>query len=215
MLQGDPDWRTLSAAITFEDHAAVVSHNTRTTAIAADTAIKVAHGPVPFLGAVMTAPVVLLLSHPETGARSTLDDYAFQRDGWPFAALHPDAPGGIGDLWRARFAALIDIFGAQHVANAIATTFLTPWCSVAFAERLRLPSRPRMLGLAAATAARDAVILPLRHATLWTEHEAIAALPATRRFQPRLWRAAEINVGNLGDVAWTALCKRIEVHAWI
>jgi len=95
----------------------------------------------------------------------------FERVGWPFAALHPDAPRGIGAVWHGRLFPLVEMFGAQHIANAVATTFLTPWSSVTFSERLRLPSRPRML--------------------------------------------AELNVRNVGDAAWTTLCKRIEVHAWI
>jgi hypothetical protein len=72
-----------------------------------------------------------------------------------------------------------------------------------------------MLALAADAAARDALLLLLRHQELWTEHEAIAALPPTRRFGPRVWRVTEINSRNLGDTAWTTLCKRIEIHAWI
>jgi hypothetical protein len=57
--------------------------------------------------------------------------------------------------------------------------------------------------------------LLLRHQELWTEHGVIAALPSTRRFNPRLWRVSEITPHNLGDDAWTALRKRVEVHAWI
>ena len=212
MLQGDLDWQALAAAIAEEDHASAVSHN----ALAGEeTRLGVPLGAVPFLGAIMTAPVVLLLSHPQSGAGSTPGDYSFHCAGWPLSALHPDAPRGIGDSWRARLGALIDVFGAQHVSNAVAIAFLTPWRSVAFPELLRLPSRQRMLGLAASAAARDALLLLLRHQELWTEHEAIAALPPTRRFVPRLWRVAELNPRNLGESAWTTLCKRIEIHAWI
>ena len=213
MLQGDPGWNALTAAIAEEDHAGVVAHNAHPKT-SAETAIRVSHGPAPFLGAIMTAPVVLLMAHPESSARFAYH-CAFQREGWPFGALHPDAPPCIGDIWHRRFSALIDLFGAQHVANSIAATFLTPWCSVAFTEGLRLPSRPRMLRLAATAAERDALMLPFRYPALWDEHQEIAALQPTRRFIPRSPGATELTAANLGDAAWTALCKRIEIHAWI
>ena len=60
-----------------------------------------------------------------------------------------------------------------------------------------------------------ALLLMLRHQELWTEHAVIAALPSTRRFNPRWWRVTEVNHRNLGDDAWSAICKRVETHAWI
>ena len=48
-----------------------------------------------------------------------------------------------------------------------------------------------------------------------SSHPVIAALPSTRRFNPRWWQVTELSERNLGDGAWTALCKRIETHAWI
>src|SRR5262249_26517680 len=106
-------------------------------------------------------------------------------------------------------------FGAQHVANCVAAVFVTPWRSFAFDERLRLPSRRRMLDLAASAAARDAMLFVARDEALWTEHAAIAALPPTRRFSPKSWRATEISEENLGEDAWTRICNIIETHAWI
>jgi hypothetical protein len=170
---------------------------------------------VPFLGAIRTAPVVLLLTHPALDALATPADYAFHRADWPLAALHPDAPPGLGGWWKNRLAALVELFGAQHVANSVAVTFLTPWCSEAFEARLRLPSRPRMLALGASAAARDALVLILRGGDLWTEHPDIASLPPTRRFYPRTWRTTRLDRDNLGDDAWTTVCKRIGVHAWL
>jgi len=163
----------------------------------------------------MTAPLVLLLSHPGLDGRSTPQDYSFFRPGWPLSALHSEAPAGIAELWHSRVVALVDRFGAQHVSNSLAAVFLTPWRSFVFADRLRLPSRRRALDLAASAATRDAILLTIRHQDLWTEHPVIAALPPTRRFDPRWWRVTEINERNLGDAAWTTLCKRIETHAWI
>jgi hypothetical protein len=212
MLQGDPDWWRLAETISNEDRASAIAHNAHAPI---ECRLHDYLEPVPCVGAIMTAPVVLLLSHPALDARSTPDDYSFRRPGWPHSALHPDAPQGIAESWRSRVAALVDLFGAQHVSNAVAAVFLTPWRSVAFSDRLRLPSRRRMLDLAASAAARDALLLMLRHEDLWTEHAVIAALPSTRRFNPRWWRVTELNRRNLGDDAWTTVCRRIEIHAWL
>ena len=212
MLQGDQDWWRLAETISNEDRVPAIEHNARALP---EQQLNIPLGPVPCVGAIMTAPVVLLLSHPALDDRSTRLDYSFQRPGWPLSALHSDAPAGLGEWWRSRVTALVDLFGAQHVSNAVAGLFLTPWSSVAFADRLRLPSRRRMLDLAASAAARDALVLVLRGEDLWTENAEIAALPPTRRFHPRSWRVTELNCQNLGDDAWTTMCRRIEIHAWL
>lgn len=212
MLQGDQDWWRLAGTISNEDRLEAIVHNSRAPA---EKQIDIALGPVPCLGAIMTAPVVMLLTHPGLDATSTPLDYSFKRAGWPLSALHGDAPPGLGDWWRSRVADLIEMFGAQHVSNAVAALFLTPWCSASFADRLRLPSRRRMLDLAASAAARDALVLVLRHDDLWTESADIAALPPTRRFHPRSWRVSELTRHNLGDDAWATMCRRVEVHAWL
>ena len=213
MLQGDQDWWRLAEAIAAEDRAEVHRHN---AGAAPHHRLHVADDPVPCIGAITTAPVVMLLSHPAVTDAWTPDDYLFRRAGWPLSALHPDAPIGLRDAWRVRLGALIDLFGAHHVSNSVAAVFLTPWCSVAAtAERLRLPSRQRMLDLAATAAARDAVLVMLRNEQQWTEHAVIAALPSTRRFGASRWRVTELGPRTLGDDGWTILCKRISVHAWI
>src|SRR5581483_7148488 len=89
--------------------------------------LDLALGAVPYVGPISTAPVVLLLSHVELESRAAPGDYAFRRHGWPLSALHAEAPAAPRDRWRARTAALIEAFGAQHVANAVAALFLTPW----------------------------------------------------------------------------------------
>ena len=212
MLQGDADWWRLAATISDEDRAAVIQHNAD---VEPEYRLYQPLGAVPCVGAIMTAPVVLLLSHPALDGQSTPNDYSFYRPGWPLSALHPEAPSGIVERWRNRVTALVDRFGAQHVSNAVAAVFLNPWRSFAFADRLRLPSRARMLGLAASAASRDAILLIPRYQDLWTEHAVIAALPSTRRFNSRWWQATELSERNLGDDAWATLCRRIETHAWI
>jgi len=72
-----------------------------------------------------------------------------------------------------------------------------------------------MLDLAAAAAARDALLVAIGDENVWTEHPHIAALPFTRRFVARPWRASELSPATLGDDAWTAICQRVAIHAWI
>jgi hypothetical protein len=212
MFQGDQDWWRLAETISNEDRASAIEHNLRA---APEHRLHIALGPVPCAGAVTTAPVVLLLSHPVLEDRSTAQDYGFRRQGWPLSALHPEASPCLSGWWCGRLGPLIDRFGAQHVSNAVAAVFLTPWYSAVFDDRLRLPSRRRVLDLAGKAAARDALMLMLRGESLWTEHPDIASLPATRRLHPKSWRVTDINVGNLGTEAWNAVCRRIEIHAWL
>ena len=210
MQQGDQAWWRLAEKVSAEDRDEAAEYNLRATA---EVQLALEPGPVPFSGALMTAPVVMLLSHPRLEFESAPDDAGFHRAGWPLAALHPDAPAGLAEWWRARLSALIDVFGAQHVANAVAAVYLTPWRSVVFDSGLRLPSRRRMLALAASAASRDAILVMTHSEALWTEEPAVASLPMSRCVRPRSWRGTEVSVRSLGD-AWSAICKRIEVHAW-
>src|SRR5687768_4013446 len=210
MVQGDSDWWQLAAAIGREDQMDATMHNVRASA---EQRLRIPLGPLPCVGAITTAPVVLLLSHPAIDARSTVGDCAFRRTGWPLAALHPDAPAGPAEEWRDRVAELTSLFGAQHVANSVAAVYLVPWYTGAFDPGLRLPSRARMLALAASAAARDAILMMVQNNEQWTEHAELASLPTSRCIHPRSRRRAELSPRNLGE-AWTAVCQRIEIHAW-
>ena len=210
MQQGDQAWWRLAGTVADEDRDAATAYNVRA---AVEQRLGLEYGPVPCLGAIMTAPVVLLLSHPPLDDESEPDDHAFRRAGWPLAALHPDAPGPLAKWWHTRLSGLVDAFGAQHVANAVAAVYLTPWRSVVFDAALRLPSRRRMLSLAASAAVRDAILVVTYADELWTEEPCVASLPLTRCVRPRSWRGTEVSVRSLGD-AWPVICKRIEVHAW-
>jgi hypothetical protein len=210
MVQGDDDWRRWADTIRAEDLVAAGAYNASSSL---DFRLELGLGPVPWAGAIATAPVVLLLSHPAHSPVSSDEDYTQAWPGWPLSALHPEAPLAPSAWWRSRVAALVDLFGAQHVSNSVAALFLTPWQCARFDERLRLPSRRRMLALAAAAAARDALMLVVHGMYLWTEQPEIASLPTTRRIHPRSRSRTEITPANLGD-AWSTVCKRIELHAW-
>jgi hypothetical protein len=212
MVQGDQTWWCLGETVLREDGADVSAYN----AIAPlERRLHPSMGVVPCVGAIATAPIVLLLAAPSLNGHSSPHDYAFTRPGWPLAALHPDAPAGPAQWWRSRVAALVELFGAQHVSQSVAAVYLTPWHTQTFDERLRLPSRTRLLELAATAAARDAIVVMMREPDLWTEHADIASLPRTRRFNPRSWRGTELSKRNLGADEWAALCRRMEIHAWI
>lgn len=115
-------------------------------------------GPSPFEGDVEAASVVLLLANPGFDEKSTLHDHTFRRDGWPLAGLHREAPSGLSDWWPQRLKALTDKFGTQHVSRHIAALQLTPWASNKFDASLRLPSRTRVLALAAEVDAFDVTL---------------------------------------------------------
>jgi hypothetical protein len=210
MSQADEAWQRLARSIRAEDRLEALSHNVRAEA---DCRLGIALGPVSFCGAIMTAPVVLLLSHPGWGGTSA-PSIACSRPGWPLSALHPDAPAALSKWWRERLGTLIERFGAQHIAHAVAAIFLCPWHSERFDEKLRLPSRARMLDLAASAAARDAILVVASDADLWGEHPALASLPSTRRVCVRSRQSAELTRISIGD-AWDSLLARIGVHAWI
>lgn len=212
MIQGDQDWIDLAMVIANEDTGPAARYNVEARP---EQTLHVQLGPVPFLGAITTAPVVLLLTHADWDERATPHDHAFRVDGWPLSALHPDAPRGAADYWQSRVAELVAIFGAQHVANSIAVLFLAPWRAAGFDAGLRLPSRRLMLALGANAAMRDATLVALRGAEMWTETDAIAALPPTRLLRSRTWRATELTPTNLGLAAWDYICRKIDAHAWL
>jgi hypothetical protein len=170
--------------------------------------------PVPSLGAVATAPVVLLLARPDVDATMRTDAYRFAREGWPLAALHPDAPSWLGTLWDRRLASLCHRFGAQHVSNAVAAIFLDPWPDGGVPAGVAAPSRQRAKALAERAAARDAAFVVV-NADDWLAHAPIAALPPSRRWRVDATALEDLDGLALGAEAWDVLCARIAVHAWL
>ncbi len=201
----------IAGIIESEDAAAIRGYN---ASAHDDLRLRVELGASPYDGDFTAAPVVMLLANPGYDETSEASDHAFHRDGWPLAALHPEAPPGLRLRWHARLAALVDTFGAQHVANSVVALHVTPWASRRFDPALRLPSRARMLQFAGDVVKRGAYLMVLRAADLWTEHCEIAALPQSRRALARSWRATQVHPDNIGDDAWTAVCRRVDAHVW-
>ena len=212
MVQGDEDWLELALMVAQDDSAACARFN---LGARPEHALWLHLGPVPFVGALTTAPVVMLLAHADCDESATPQDYAFVRAGWPLSALHPEAPQGVRDRWTSRTAELIGVFGAQHVSNSIAALFLTPWRTRRTDRRVRLPSRSLMLSLARSVAARDAILVLSPDAEQWLESDPVATLPATRLLRPSGRDTAELTPGSLGATAWDQVCRQIDVHAWL
>lgn len=203
--------RVLAERIAYEDADAVAAYNAR----AGDALrLRTDLGPLPYEGDIENAPIVLLVAKPAYDRTSVQLDHAFHQRGWPLAFLHPGAPEQLRSIWVARLESLIDAFGAQHVANSVAALPLTPWASTDFDERLRLPSRARMLDLAAAAANRGATMIVACGEEQWTEVHEVADLGPERRIRARSWRATHLTSENLGAAAWHAICRRIECHKW-
>jgi hypothetical protein len=203
--------RVLAERIAIDDADAVAAYNAR----AGDALrLRADLGPLPYEGDIEAAPVVLLVAKPAYSRASVQLDHAFHHRGWPLSFLHPGAPDHLRSIWQARLASLIDAFGAQHVANSVAALPLTPWASQEFDERLRLPSRARMLELAAACADRGATLIVSCSEERWTEAQEVANLASDRRLHAHSYRATHLSVENLGAAAWHAICRRIEAHRW-
>jgi hypothetical protein len=203
--------REIAALVHDEDREAIDAYNEEAPD---DLRLRADLGALPFDGDFGAAPIVMLLANPPYDEASAADDHAFEREGWPLAGLHPEAPPGLRQRWHARLAALVDAFGAQHVANSVLALHLTPWASRRFDTPLRLPSRQRMLDLANDLVRRGAFMMVLRAAELWTEHPAVPALPPSRRAHARSWRATHVHPDNIGDDAWLAVCRRVGAHIW-
>ncbi len=203
--------RHIAGLIEGEDRTAIRAYNAR---VPEDLRLQTELGPSPYEGDFNRAPVVMLLGALGYDETSTPHDHAFERDGWPLAGLHPDAPAGIRLRWHARLAPLVDSFGAQHVANSVLALHATPWACRRFDPGLRLPSRRRMLHLASDAVRRGALLMMLRGAELWTEHPEIAGLPPSRRIHARSWRASHLHPDNIGDEGWVAVCRRVTAHVW-
>jgi hypothetical protein len=211
MVRSDDDLAHVDARLADEDAPSVALHNAHARA---PGRLHAQAGAIPFLGALTTAPVVLLLSHPQLGPDITPHDYRFARVGWPLAALHPDAPGGLARLWRRRLEPLVYRFGAQHVAHSVAAVFLNPWPSVAFDARLALPSRLRLHELVTRAAGRDAAFVIGPDADAWFDHPIVAGLPPARRATTYADASEELDAAVGGD-AWEVLCARVAIHAWL
>ncbi|NSX16687.1 hypothetical protein HTY52_21605 [Cupriavidus taiwanensis] len=159
-------------------------------------------GPHPFDGDPCTARVLLLLSNPGHDETSTPADHAFERDGWPFSSLHPEATPGMRSWSLPKVRDLVAAFGAQRVSQRVALVQVHPWASAAFDDRLRLPSMAGQVELVRAAIERGAVVVIGRNARYWRAAlgDMGDALPACRNA-----RNPTLNAGNLPPGIYEAL----------
>ncbi|SAK51803.1 hypothetical protein AWB79_01788 [Caballeronia hypogeia] len=162
MLHFDPDH------ITSLDASAIVRYHARPF-LKPEYRLQTQLGPQPYEGDVATARVLVLMNNPGFGGTSTSDDHRFQRDGWPYASLHPEAPAGMRDYSVPRFRDLIAEFGAQHVSRRLAMLQIHPWASAALDDpkQLALPSMALAVEQAKNAIARGALVLIGRGAWYW------------------------------------------------
>lgn len=167
-------------------------------------------GPSQYEGDIDTARLVMLLSNPGFDSTSTPEDHTFERDGWPFAALHDDAPTGTRDWSRRRLRALTDIFGRQHVSQTVACLQLNPWASQKWDAGCVLPSRSIQLELADQAARRGAVILIMRSERLWLQAPGVKMSP--RRHRVNSWRSSYVSPTNMNTESWNSICDALAGH---
>ena len=126
-------------------------------------------GPQPYEGDIHTARIIVLMNNPGFGDTSTDEDHRFNRDGWPYASMHPDAPIGMRNYSVPRFRDLISEFGAQHVSQRLAMLQIHPWASEALdnPKRLALPSMKLAVDHARAAIGRGALVMVGRGGWYW------------------------------------------------
>lgn len=127
-----------------------------------DYELQLQMGPMPFDGDIERARVILLMHNPgfsEDYLASSDDDHTFFRDGWPIAALHPEAGAGNRSWYLQRLGLLVSEFGAQRVSQRIALLQMNPWASRKFDERLRLPSYSLQMSLGRSALDRGAILV--------------------------------------------------------
>lgn len=146
---------------------------------------------------ITTASVVLLMANP--GYSDHLQDTPdgcdeWEKEGWPLAYLHPEAPKGGRDWTHRRLRHLVERFGAQHVARRVALVQLIPWASIKFHAGAVMPSRERILSDVYSAGRRGALLVVLRCRRLWAP-----ALNGTDVIYGRNPLAVYVSPMNLAD----------------
>lgn len=158
---------------------------------------------------VTKASVVLLLANP--GYTEDRDDTPdgceeWDRDGWPLAYLHDEAPRGGRNWTRRRVRQLTERgFTLQHIAQRVALVQLVPWASEKFYPGAMLPSRARILDDVREAGSRGARLVVLRCKQLW--ESAIADAEVVYGKNPL---AVFVSPGNLSENGFLRVCERLE-----
>jgi hypothetical protein len=138
--------------------------------------------PVPFVGNVLTAPVVLLLANPgySDSSKHLLKDVYYlenlekmilhQKTEYPFFCLDPQIAIG-KEYWHSKLRLLIKEFDLKSVANSVCNIQFVPHHSKEFKynEYLKLPSQEYNFYLIKKAMERNALIVITRLEKLWKE----------------------------------------------
>ena len=189
--------------------------------------------PEPFVGAVLTAPVVVLQLNPgfdprgdprahaeSMFRRALLANLRHERREWPFYFLEPtfrdSTPGGL--WWQSKVRKLIDEVGPECVAERVAVVEWFPYKSTKYRRGCVVSSQRYGFGLVSSAIARDALIVISRSVALWE-----SSVPSLRSYPRKLTLSSNQNVAlspnNLKHrdrktaVAWSMLTDALRQMA--
>lgn len=155
-------------------------------------------------GDILNAKVLVLYANP--GYNPKVDKqkpvYFPEPLGWPLKALHQDAAKHMPGAHRWLSSALhplITRYGAQFVAQNLATINIVPWSSTSYHASCSLPSREIQLDVARHAAKHGALLISVRADKAW--RPLLDEFPDQVIFT-RNPRVRHISPGNLGSDNW-------------
>ncbi len=171
--------------------------------------LQVSRGPSYGSGDIESARLVLLYANggydPEV---DKLQPIEFSIPGWPLPWLSPESAEvhpGAHKWFSSRLRHLVDKFGAQFIAQQVASLNVVPWSSTQFRDT-HLPSRTVQLGLARAAATRGAVLIAIRARKAW---KPVLDEYPDQVVHVRSPRCSHISPGNLGQEGWQRVIDAI------
>lgn len=190
------------------DHAAVQAYNgriSRTKAVE-NYWLHEEMGPHPYDGDIRNAKVILLLANPGYDSTSTLNDHRYRAEGWPMSSLHSGAAKGMRDWTTPKVGGLIELFGAQHIAQHVCLAQVHPWASANFDGNFDCPSKAVIASLVRQARERGAIIVAGRQYAYWDE---VCGATLPRAF----FRNPTLNPSNIESRTpgiWATICRTLE-----
>lgn len=165
--------------------------------------LQVARGPSYGSGDLEAARVILLYANGGYDPKvDKLKPVEFSVPGWPLTWLSPESATvhpGAHQWLSSRLRWLVELYGAQFIAQHVANLNIVPWSSTQYHAKCLLPSREVQLRLARAAAARGAVLVAIRARKAW--EPVLKDYPDQVVFV-RNPRSSHISPGNLGKEGW-------------
>ena len=160
--------------------------------------------PEPFIGAVTSAPVVVLQLNPGLDPAIDPDSHAdpqfraalfanlcHEQTAWPFHFFDPrfrdSHPGG--HWWKSKTRKLAEVIPLEHLAQRLAVIEWFPYKSSRFKDGCTVPSQEYSFSLVSAAINRGALIVISRSRALWER-----SVPALRSYPRTLTLSSAQNV---------------------